>query len=102
MSGLRFLTIKERVAAHLREQIGQGRWSLSMPGRHELARELEVSNQTAENAMLLLEKEGLLEPQGRGKRRRITLPKGKRPDYKKLSQREKKKKQSGKKSAEKA
>lgn len=70
----RFLTITEQVAACLREQIDLGRWTPSMPGRHELARELEVSPQTVENALALLEREGVLKAQGRGKRRRITLP----------------------------
>jgi Mn-dependent DtxR family transcriptional regulator len=49
-----------------------------LPGRHELARELRVSKQTAENAVALLEKEGLIVAQGAGKRRRIMLPEGER------------------------
>lgn len=70
----RFLTITEQVATYLREQAGLGRWTPTIPGRHELARELEVSPQTVENALALLQKEGVLEAQGRGKRRRIALP----------------------------
>jgi DNA-binding LacI/PurR family transcriptional regulator len=76
MSGLRFLKITEQAAAYLREQIELERWTLTMPGRHELARELELSPQTVENALVLLEKEGFLEAQGQGKPRRITLPEG--------------------------
>jgi DNA-binding LacI/PurR family transcriptional regulator len=70
----KFLTITEQVATHLRAQIESGRWTLWMPGRHELAKELEVSNQTAESALVLLEKEGVLEAQGTGKRRKVILP----------------------------
>lgn len=72
----RFLNITEQAAAYLREQIVLERWTLSMPGRHELARELELSPQTIENALALLEKEGVLEAQGQGKPRRINLPEG--------------------------
>ena len=43
-----------------------------MPGRERLAAELGVSGKTVDLAMGLLEKEGLLVPRGRGKRRGIT------------------------------
>ncbi len=76
MSNRGFLTVAQQVAAHLREQIGRGRWTAGMPGRHDLARELGVSDQTAEGALAQLEKEGLLESQGAGRRRKINLPKG--------------------------
>jgi LacI family transcriptional regulator len=79
MPGPRFLTITQQVAAYLREQIEQGRWTQWLPGRHELARELEVSSQTAEYAVALLEKEGVLEAQGAGKRRKIVSVEGGRP-----------------------
>jgi DNA-binding GntR family transcriptional regulator len=75
MSEREFLTIKQQVAAYLRQQIGSGRWSAGMPGRHDVARELGVSDQTAEAALAQLEKEGLLESQGAGRRRQIRLPK---------------------------
>lgn len=71
MPAPRFLTITEQAAAYLREQIAQERWTTWLPGRHELAKELEVSNQTAENAVVLLEKGGVVAAQGAGKRRRI-------------------------------
>lgn len=67
----RFLTISQQVAARLRVQIGQGRWTSEMPGRIELAKELGVSDQTAEAALVQLEKEGLLTPRGAGRRRQI-------------------------------
>jgi hypothetical protein len=78
MSEKAFLTITQQVAAHLREQIDSGRWTAGMPGRHDLARELGISDQTAECALAQLEKEGLLESQGAGRRRQIKLPNGPR------------------------
>ena len=42
-----------------------------MPGRHEVAAELGVSPQTAQAALALLEREGLLASQGSGRPRRI-------------------------------
>ena len=72
----KFLTIAEQVAAHLREELQRGRWTVEMPGRHELAAELGVSDQTAKAALAQLEKEGILVPQGAGRRRRIELPTG--------------------------
>lgn len=75
-------TIAEQVASHLRENLQQGRWSGLMPGRDRLARELGVHGSTLERALGQLEKEGLLESCGAGKRRRIVAeniaPRGKR------------------------
>ncbi len=48
-----------------------------MPGRDKLAKELRVHGSTVERALAQLEREGLLEGQGPGKRRRITLAKKK-------------------------
>ncbi len=72
----KFLTIAEQVAAHLREEIRRGRWTVEMPGRLEVAAELGISDQTAETSLLQLEKEGILIPQGPGRRRRINLSSG--------------------------
>jgi DNA-binding LacI/PurR family transcriptional regulator len=47
-----------------------------MPGRERLAPELGVSRKTVELALGLLEKDGLLVPQGGGRRRAIRLPEG--------------------------
>ena len=69
-----FLTISEQVAAYLREELIQERWSGDMPGMNSLAVELGVNSKTADAALRLLEKEGLLVPQGAGKRRKILLP----------------------------
>ena len=76
MSERVFLTITQQVAAHLKDQIGRGFWSSGMPGRHDLARELGISDQTAEAALVLLENEGILESQGAGRRRQIKLQMG--------------------------
>lgn len=66
-----FLTITEQVAAHLREELRRGRWTVEMPGRLEVAAELGVSDQTAEAGLAQLEREGILVAQGPGRRRRI-------------------------------
>jgi DNA-binding transcriptional regulator YhcF (GntR family) len=70
-----FLTITDQVAEHLRAEILRGRWSGMLPGKHELAAELGLNNKTIEAALWQLEKDGLLIPQGTGRRRRIN-PKG--------------------------
>lgn len=69
-----FLTITEQVADYLRGEIFRGRWIGIMPGMNSLAPELEVNAKTVEVALRLLEKEGLLVSQGRGRRRKIVLP----------------------------
>lgn len=66
----------EQVAAHLREELLQRRWSGVMPGVHRLAAELGVNRKTADAALRQLEREGLLLPQGAGRRRMIALPGG--------------------------
>jgi DNA-binding LacI/PurR family transcriptional regulator len=58
----------------LREQILRGVWRGEMPGAPTVATELEVDHRMAIAAFRLLENEGLLEPQGAGRRRRILLP----------------------------
>ena len=74
MAQPKFLSIAEQVGSYLREQILEGRWSGTMPGMNHLAPELGVNAKTVEGALRLLEKQGLLVPQGRGRRRRIVLP----------------------------
>ena len=71
MSKLQKATIVEQVASHLREEIGQGRWKELMPGRQTLARDLGISAMTVVRALALLEREGLLIPQGNGLQRKI-------------------------------
>lgn len=69
---LKTSSIAVQVAAHLREELGRGRWAGLMPGRDRLAKELGVNGGTIERALGQLEKEGLLQSQGPGKRRLIT------------------------------
>jgi DNA-binding LacI/PurR family transcriptional regulator len=75
MAGLRFLSKIEQVAAHLRAELAGGRWEGAMPGRVELAAELRMNDRTVEQALRLLEREGVLVPQGAGRRRLIALEK---------------------------
>ena len=71
MGELRFLSKIELVAAHLRPEMEGGRWELEISGRLELAAELGINAKTVEEALRMLEKEGLLVPQGAGRPRRI-------------------------------
>lgn len=74
MPGFPFPSITQQVAAHLEKELRRGRWKGAMPGRNQLVKELGVSGRTVELALQLLEKEGLLAPQGAGRPRRIELP----------------------------
>lgn len=71
---LRPLTRVEQVAAHLREQLQNGRWSGELPGVFKLERELGINHGTLQLALRQLEREGILKNQGRGRRRRIVMP----------------------------
>ncbi len=71
MPEMRFLSKIEQVAAFLRAELAGGRWEGAMPGRVELAAELGIYERTVEAALRLLEKEGVLIPQGAGRRRLI-------------------------------
>jgi DNA-binding LacI/PurR family transcriptional regulator len=71
MGELRFLSKIEQVAAHLRAELAGGRWEGAMPGRLELAAELGINAKTVEEALRQLEREGVLLPQGAGRRRLI-------------------------------
>jgi DNA-binding LacI/PurR family transcriptional regulator/DNA-binding transcriptional regulator YhcF (GntR family) len=73
MSKLIFLSKIEQLAAHLRLELEGGRWEGSMPGRLELAAELGLNERTVEEALRLLERQGVLIPQGAGRRRLIAL-----------------------------
>ncbi|QTN31442.1 LacI family DNA-binding transcriptional regulator [Akkermansiaceae bacterium] len=74
MAGLRLLTAAEQVAAHLREELISGKLSGTMPGVLRLESRLGVNRNTLEAGLKLLEEEGLLVPQGTGRRRRISIP----------------------------
>lgn len=71
MSTPNFLTLSDQVTEHLRNEILRGRWSGTLPGKHQLAAEFGVNNKTVEGALRQLEKTGLLLPQGAGRKRLI-------------------------------
>ena len=75
MHPLRLLSAAEQVAAHLRGELERGRWTGKIPGVNFLAAELGVNRKTADAALRLLEREGLLSGQGAGRRREIA-PRG--------------------------
>ena len=73
MALIRILTAAEQVANCLRTELQHGRWQDGMSGSDRLAAELGVGRNTADAALRLLEKEGVLV--GRGRRcRRIIQP----------------------------
>jgi DNA-binding LacI/PurR family transcriptional regulator len=73
MSNWHRTSTAKQLAEYLRQQLIQGRWRGKMPGVIRLAGELGVSRDSVEAALIELEREGLLVPQGRGKRRLIEL-----------------------------
>lgn len=76
MDNWRVLTAAEQVADRLRAELSRGVWDGRMPGGSRLAVELGVGSDTVEAALRLLERKGLLAPQGAGRRRRIVVPEG--------------------------
>ncbi len=82
MSGIRFLSITEQVTEYLRGELLRGRWRDVLPGLPQLSKELDVDPKTVTIALRQLETQGLLIPQGAGKRRKIVAPKGTRPPHK--------------------
>jgi len=73
MQELRILNASEQVAEYLKDQLLRGELGRKMPGGARLARELGVGRMTVEVALSLLEKAGVVVPQGAGKRRKIDL-----------------------------
>lgn len=71
MGAPNFLSLADQVTEHLRTEILSGRWSGTLPGKHQLAAELGVNNKTVEGALRQLEQTGLLLPQGPGRKRLI-------------------------------
>lgn len=68
---IRRLSVAEQAAAHLIEELGRGRWRGVLPGVNRLAVNLGVSRETARMALGLVERQGLLRPQGEGRARAI-------------------------------
>ncbi len=78
MKNFRILSPSEQVAEYLRHQLQSGVWTDWLPGQAKLAAELSAGRDTIAVAVQSLEKEGWLVPGGRGRRRRIVRPDGKR------------------------
>lgn len=72
MSEWRARSTAEQLADFLKAELARSRWTERMPGVHQLCGELGVHRQTAELALRELERTGWLEPQGVGRRRKIT------------------------------
>ena len=73
MSEFSILTPSEQVAQHLHAELIRGRWQGTMPGAPALAGELKIDPKTAWLALKQLEREGVLQGQGPGRRRKILL-----------------------------
>lgn len=73
MNPISLLTAAEQVAEHMRSQIVEQRISGNMPGIHQLAADLMVNHKTVKAALEILQRDGLLISQGRGKPRRIQI-----------------------------
>ncbi len=71
MKGLRIRSASEQVADFLREEIQRRVWIGTMPGEHWLVNQLHTGRNTVRMALDLLEAEGVLLPQGHGRRRKI-------------------------------
>jgi DNA-binding LacI/PurR family transcriptional regulator len=71
MANWQRVSTAKQLADHLHEEISHGRWHGNMPGVIKLARELGVSRDSVEAALVDLETRGLLRSQGQGKRRAI-------------------------------
>ena len=68
-----FQTITQQVAASIRQDLLNGRWVETLPGRDQLSQELEVNHKTVAAALVMLENEGLLVNLGAGRKRRIQI-----------------------------
>ena len=71
MTPFRLLSAPEQVAEHLRREMRRGIITGEMPGSDLQAVELHIGRKTAEQALRILEKEGLLVSRKMGCRRQI-------------------------------
>lgn len=71
MAQLRILSVSEQIAAHLKLEISQRRWTDLLPGRAALAKLYEVGITSMEQALRQLEREGILCSVGDGFGRRV-------------------------------
>lgn len=65
------LSLIEQTALHLQQGISEGRWKGALPGVLRLASQLDVSKDTVQSALALLETRGHIVSRGRGKRREV-------------------------------
>lgn len=79
MGIIKTLSITAQVAEYLREELLTGRRQGRMPGRDQLSMELGASPRTVQGALEQLEREGLLQRQGVGRQRLITVGGDPRP-----------------------
>ena len=80
MPPLRILSPSEQVADHLKGELLRGRWMNSIPGVPSLAAEMGVNRKTVDAALRQLDSEGVLIPQGAGRKRLIGfLPEDRSP-----------------------
>ena len=70
-----FQTITQQVAASIRQDLLNGRWVETLPGRDQLSKEFDVNHKTVSDAVVLLERERFLVNQGPGRKRRIRISK---------------------------
>jgi DNA-binding LacI/PurR family transcriptional regulator len=63
----------EQVAKHLKKLIYKGEWKGELPGTPTLAEQTGTDRKTITAAIKLLEKQGVLQSQGAGRRRKIIL-----------------------------
>ena len=68
-------TIPQQIADHLKQSLLERKWEEYIPGRQILSKELGQSPRNIQKALAILENEGFLIPQGKGKRSKISLPK---------------------------
>ena len=73
MTPLHIASASEQAASYLREQLIRKVWVGTIPGGPVLASQLGVGRMTIEAALSMLENEGLLVPQGPGRRRRSEI-----------------------------
>ena len=76
MPPLRILSPSEQVADHLKGELLRGRWMNSIPGVPSLAAEMGVNRKTVDAALRQLDSEGVLIPQGAGRKRLIGFSTG--------------------------
>lgn len=75
----RLLSISEQLVIHLRDEILRGAISGLIPGSKKLAGIYEVNHKTVQSALIRLEEWGYLKSQGKGRPRKVTIPKDAAP-----------------------